>query len=122
MAARITRADSAPHYAPPLHDGVTAVRLQGHEAGPTRAFWVGRSTYPPGSTARTAPTAEETVYVCLGGELTLTVAEDGTATTTTLRAGDSVHLPKGTERGVVNDSGADADLLVVIANPAEVAS
>ena len=117
MGARITRAAEAPRYDPPLHEGVAAVRLQGHEAGPTRAFWVGRSAYPPGAAARTSPTAEETVYVCLAGELALTVGEGGASTTTVLRAGDSVHLPKGTVRSVVNASGTDADLLVVIANP-----
>jgi quercetin dioxygenase-like cupin family protein len=118
MAARITRAADAPAYSPPLHEDVAAVRLQGHEAGPTRAFWVGRTSYPSGSRALTSATAEETVYVCLGGDLTLTVtAEDGTTSTTLLHAGDSVHLPKGTVRSVVNEADARADLLVVIATP-----
>jgi quercetin dioxygenase-like cupin family protein len=110
---RITRADAAPPYHPPLHHDVQAVRLQGHEAGPTGRFWVGRSVYPPGGRADEAPTAEETVYVVLDGELVLN-AEGQTAT---LSAGDSVHLPKGTVRSVENGSGQDATLLVVIATP-----
>jgi quercetin dioxygenase-like cupin family protein len=110
---RITRAGTAPPYHPPLHHDVEAVRLQGHEAGPTSRFWVGQSRYLPGGRADEAPTAEETVYVVLAGELDLTAEGQ----TTTLRAGDSVHLPKGTVRSVQNSSGQDASLLVIIALP-----
>lgn len=114
MAARITRGATAPAYHPPLHDGVDARRLQGHEAGPTQRFWVGESLYPPGASAQTSPTAEETVYVVLQGELTLTL-EGGESHL--LRSGDSVHMPRGTTRSVENASGSDARMLVVIATP-----
>jgi quercetin dioxygenase-like cupin family protein len=110
---RITRADAAPPYRPPLHHDVQAVRLQGHEAGPTSRFWVGRSRYLPGGRADEAPTAEETVYMVLDGELV--VAADGQVDT--LHAGDSVHLPKGTVRRIENRSSRDASLLVIIALP-----
>jgi uncharacterized cupin superfamily protein len=110
---RITTADAAPSYHPPLHQDVQAVRLQGHEAGPTSRFWVGRSRYLPGGRADEAPTAEETVYVVLDGELVLTA--DGQDST--LRAGDSAHLPQGTVRSLENRSEQDASLLVVIALP-----
>lgn len=115
MSARITRGDQAPPYSPPLHDGVDARRLQGHEAGPTDAFWVGLSVYEPGGAAQKSPAAQETVYVVVDGELELTVEADGIHET--LRPGDSAHLPKGTVRSVVNQSDAPARLLVVIANP-----
>lgn len=110
---RITRAGAAPGYSPPLHHDVHAVRMQGHEAGPTSRFWVGRSRYLPGGRADEAPTAEETVYVLLDGELE--VAAGGQVGT--LHPGDSVHLPKGTVRRIENRSGRDASLLVVIALP-----
>jgi mannose-6-phosphate isomerase-like protein (cupin superfamily) len=110
---RITRADAAPPYQPPLHYDVTAVRLQGHEAGDTSRFWVGRSQYPPGGRAGEAPTAEETVYVVLDGELVVTANGQSAA----VGPGDSVHLPKGTVRSIENRSGRDAVLLVVIALP-----
>lgn len=113
MSARITRAAEAPVYSPPLHDGVDARRLQGHEAGPTEAFWVGLSVYEPGGRADTAPAGQETVYVVLDGELTL----ETEAGTTVLRRHDSVHLPKGTVRSVVNHGDAPATLLVTIALP-----
>ncbi len=110
---RTTRAGAAPGYSPQLHHDVHAVRLQGHEAGSTSRFWVGRSRYLPGGRAEQAPTAEETVYVLLDGELE--VAADGQVCT--LQAGDSVHLPKGTVRRIDNRSGRDASLLVIIALP-----
>ena len=113
MGARIMRAGDAPLYFPPLHEGVVAQRLQGLEAGPTEAFWVGRSHYPPGSSAQTSPTAAETVYVVLEGEFTLALEDQ----THVLRAGDSAHMPKGTVRSMTNESGADAHLLVIIATP-----
>jgi quercetin dioxygenase-like cupin family protein len=107
---RITRAGAAPPYDPPLHAGVAAVRLQGHEAGPTEGFWVGLSTYAAGGEAAESATAGETVYVLLDGALS--VSSGGV--TETLRPGDSVHLPQGTVRSVRNTSGQPARLLVVI--------
>jgi quercetin dioxygenase-like cupin family protein len=94
---------------------VDAVRLQGLEAGPTTRFWVGMSVYASGGTAQLAPTAEETVYVVLDGELTLAVPDDGLETV--LHPGDSVHLPRGTARSLTNPAEAPARLLVVIATP-----
>lgn len=117
MPARITQAGAAPRYFPALHQGVQAWRLQGHEAGPSRAFWVGRSLYPPGSSASPSPATAETVYVVVSGELTLTTDEG----TRAIRPGDSVHLTAGTTRSLANDSDADAQIIVIIASPPEAA-
>lgn len=110
---RITRFDAAPSYSPPLHTGVDCVRLQGHEAGPTEAFWVGLSVYHPGGAAQASPAMEETIYTVLDGELVVTA--DGREET--LRRYDSVHLAKGQVRSVDNRSAAPATLLVTIATP-----
>jgi hypothetical protein len=119
MTARIMLAGQAPAYHPPLHEGVEAVRLQGMEAGPTDRFWVGHSTYAPGGAAQLSPTAEETVYLVLGGELVLSVPQEGPdqgrGLEQVLRVGDSVHMTRGTVRSVVNRSSAPAQLLVIIA-------
>ncbi|MFB7323912.1 MULTISPECIES: cupin domain-containing protein [unclassified Streptomyces] len=114
MAARIVRGAGAPAYFPPLHEGVDARRLQGHEAGPTERFWLGESYYHPAGTALTSPAAAETVYYVLDGELTLVVG-DGPAET--LGPGDTVHLPRGTVRSLENRTDRGARLLVVIATP-----
>ncbi len=111
----LTRASDAPVYAVALHHDVSAVRLQGHEAGHTERMWVGLSTYHPGGIAQTAPVNEETVYVVIDGELVVTA--DGTETT--LGRFDSVHFAKGEVRSLENRSGREAKLLVVIAHPQE---
>jgi uncharacterized cupin superfamily protein len=110
---RITRADAAPTYYPPLHVGVECRRLQGHEAGPTSRFWVGLSVYAPGGAAHESATAEETIYTVLDGELV--IRSDNRKET--LGRHDSVHLPKGTVRSLINESDRPATLLVAIANP-----
>lgn len=112
---RITRIDDAPSYLPLLHHDVTAVRMQGMEAGATKHFWVGLSRYVPDAHSDEAPTQEETVYVVLDGELT--VFADGQEVT--LGRHDSVHLPNGTRRRVWNRSVREAVLLVIIAQPTE---
>ena len=113
MPARIVRADEAPTYLPPNHEGVIARRLQGHDAGQTERFWVGQSNYAPGAEASTTPTNEETVYVVLEGELQLNV--DGGEQR--IGAGDSVHLPRGTVRSLKNATQAQARILVIVALP-----
>ena len=110
---RVTRHAAAPAYVAPAHHGVGTVRLQGHEAGPTERFWVGLSTYHPGGGADQSPTADETVYVVLDGELVITSG----GREETLGKHDSVHLPKGTVRRVDNRSAAAATLLVIIGIP-----
>ncbi|WP_217624637.1 cupin domain-containing protein [Streptomyces sp. TRM64462] len=112
---RVTRLDDALAYEPPLHHGVGALRLQGHEAGPTVRFWSGLSYYLPGGAADSAPTVEETVYVVLDGELVVTADGDEE----TLRPYDSVHLAKGQIRSVENRSRRPATLLVTVALPHE---
>ncbi len=119
MSARITRAADAPTYSPPQHSGVSAKRLQGHEAGPTHAFWVGNSLYQPGGSAGPSSTRQESVYVVLAGEVVLVLEDDGVERSEVLRDGDSVHLPAGTVRTVVNASNRDAEVLVIIAMPAD---
>ncbi|ORT57058.1 cupin domain-containing protein [Streptomyces sp. CB03238] len=110
---RVTALDQAPPYRPPAHHGVGALRLQGHEAGPTTRFWTGLSYYLPGGVAQAAPTVEETVYVVLDGELVVTAG----GREATLRRYDSVHLSKGETRSVENRSNVPATLLVTIALP-----
>ncbi|MFC4117318.1 cupin domain-containing protein [Nonomuraea zeae] len=106
----LVRAAEAVPYAPPGHHHVTARRLQGLDAGGPGGFSVGVSHYPPGSTVDTAPTAAETVYVVLAGELELTC--DGSIHTVSRH--DSVHLAAGEVRSLRNASAADATLLVVL--------
>ncbi|MGB8389768.1 cupin domain-containing protein [Mycobacterium sp.] len=114
----VTRVSGAPAYLAPLHHGVSMVRLQGHEAGPSERFWVGLSTYQPGGVAEIAAVREETVYVVLDGELAI-VAEE---TETVISRFDSVHFAKGEVRSIENRSDRQALLLVAIGHPQEASS
>ncbi len=111
----LTRVTEAPAYTAPLHQDVSCVRLQGHEASCTERFWVGMSVYHPGGIAESAPAKEETVYVVLDGELV--VIADGAETV--LGRHDSMHFAKGEVRSIQNRSDRDALLLVSIAHPQE---
>lgn len=104
-------ADAVP-YSPPAHTGVDCKRLQGMEAGPSDAFWVGLSVYPPGAVAGPSEVMAESVYVVLDGEFELDC--DGIHV---LRKHDSVRFEKGEHRTLTNRSGSDATLLVSIAKP-----
>ncbi len=116
MPARVVSISSAPEYHPPLHHGVVARRLQGMEAGSTERFVVGHSAIAPGGGVDAAPTAFETVYVVLHGELRLTTyAGDGSADQQlVVCAGDSVHMPAGTQRSLHNAGNEAATMLVVL--------
>jgi len=107
----VTRLADAPTYKAALHHGVTTLRLQGLEAGPTDRFWVGLSYYEPGGGADESPTQEETVYVVLEGELTVIADSE----VVSLGPRDSVHLTKGIVRSIENRTVARATLLVIIA-------
>ncbi len=115
---RVVRAGEAPVYHPPLHDGVDAWRLQGKEAGQTERFWVGLSAYRPGGVAELSAAGEETVYVVLAGEIDVGVHDDNRGVDVqSLGPGDSIHLPQGTVRCVMNQTDAEARVLVIIALP-----
>jgi mannose-6-phosphate isomerase-like protein (cupin superfamily) len=107
---KVTRAVDAVPYAPPGHFGVESRRLQGAEAGGPDGFWVAESVYPPGSGAELTPTAGDTVYVVLEGELTVTAGDHGE----TLRPHDSVFIGAGEVRSLLNASDEPALLLVVL--------
>ena len=107
-----TPAATAPPYEAPLHYGVAARRLQGLEASDTEVFWIGLSVYEPGGRADESPTREETVYVVLDGSLTVTTEGQDYV----LGQHDSLHLPKGTVRNVVNHTDSPTTMLVAIAN------
>ena len=107
----ITRHGEGVAYDPPGHDGVDAKRLHGVETDGPEAFWVARSTYPPGASATMSPTAGDTVYVVTRGELVVSEETQDHV----LRAGDSAYIAAGGKRAVENRSADIAELIVVLA-------
>jgi hypothetical protein len=112
----VTRAVDGVAYAAPGHVGVDSLRLQGGEAGGPERVAVSVSTYPPGAGVEPTPTAADTIYVILGGELEL----NGHLDTGSLALGvhDSVYLRQGEIRSLRNVTDNDAVLLVVIVSDA----
>ena len=112
MSVQVTRAGAGIPFSPAAdHHGVTPVRLHGGEVGPTDHLVVGRSSFAPGARVDPGPVAADTVYLVLDGGLQLRVDGEPIA----LGAGDSVHLPAGTVRGLRADTGP-ATVLVVRAS------
>lgn len=106
-----TTFSTATVYDPPGHHDVTARRIQGREMGGPDNFTVGISAYAPGAGVDEGPTAAETVYVVIDGELEVTVAGHGP---TRLGRNDSLHLHRGEVRSVRNTQPHPATLLVVL--------
>jgi quercetin dioxygenase-like cupin family protein len=92
---------------------MTALRLQGFDASPADAFWVGLSHFLPGGGAELDATPLEKVYVVVDGEVTV-VTEAGERTLGPL---DSCHLAAGEARAVENRTNRPASMLVVMPYP-----
>jgi mannose-6-phosphate isomerase-like protein (cupin superfamily) len=107
---QVTRYDQAKPYDAPGHAGMTALRLQGHDASACRVFWVGLSHFLPAGGAQSSASNSEKVYVVLSGELTV-VTDDGEIT---LKSLDSCYLAAGERREIVNRTNTPVAMLVVM--------
>ena len=112
----VTRFAQAPQYFPAAHDGMRCVRLQGHEAGPADALWLGVSEMAPGGHTDLAASQVEKHYIVLEGEVTVvTEGADGRREETVLSRYDSCRIAPREARQLVNRSGARA--LILLAMP-----
>ena len=110
----VTRFAAAPPYpAPPDHHGMTCLRLQGHNAGPSRALWLGVSQVAPGGSIERGASPLEKHYVVLSGQVTM-VTDGGEAV---LGPWDSVRLAPGEARALENRSDAPATVLLAMPLP-----
>jgi carbonic anhydrase/acetyltransferase-like protein (isoleucine patch superfamily) len=106
----ITRLSAAPVYRPAHHVDMTCLRLQGHEAGPSDALWLGLSHLLPGAHTGFDASPVEKHYVVLEGAVTI-VTESGEAT---LAAWDSCRLQPGEARKLENRTNRTASLLLAM--------
>ena len=109
----VTRFGTAPEYFPPNHDGMTCLRLQGHEAGPSDTLWLGVSQIQPGGGTTLDASQVEKHYVVLEGEVTIET-ELGE---TTLEKHDSCRLAPGEKRALKNRSDRLATILLAMPYP-----
>jgi len=106
----VTRLAAAPTYDPPNHTDMRCLRLQGHEAGPAEALWLGLSHILPGGHTSLDASGVEKHYVVLDGAVTV-VTEDGEAT---LEAWDSCRLAPGEKRRLENRTNRPASILLAM--------
>ena len=112
----VTRFGEAPEYFPEAHEGMRCLRLQGHEAGPAEAIWLGVSEIQPGGHTDLKGSPAEKHYVVLEGEVTV-IAEmpGGEREEAVLKRHDSCRIAPHEARQLVNRSGERA--LVLLAMP-----
>jgi quercetin dioxygenase-like cupin family protein len=113
----VTRIADARPYEAPKHFDMRGLRLQGFDASPAEAFWVGLSHFLPGGGAEADATPLEKVYVVLDGQVTVST-DDGDAELGPL---DSCRLAPGERRSIENRTNRPASMLVVMPYPKEAA-
>ena len=107
---KVNRIGDAQPYEAPKHFDMRGLRLQGFDASPTSAFWVGLSHFLPGGGAESDATALEKVYVVVDG----TVRVETDQGEVDLGPLDSVWLAAGERRSIVNPTNRPASMLVVM--------
>ncbi|AZV79320.1 cupin domain-containing protein [Parasedimentitalea marina] len=109
----IKRFSEALQYEAPNHFDCKAMRLAGFEEGGPEKFWVGCSHFLPGGGAGPDSSPMEKVYVILSGELTIRVGG------TEEKAGpmDSVTIPAGEVREIVNEANDVVTMIVAMPYP-----
>jgi uncharacterized cupin superfamily protein len=106
----LTRLADAPVYEPPNHTGMHCLRLQGREAGPSDALWLGLSHLLPGGHTSLEASAVEKHYVVLHGAVTV-ITDDGAVT---LGVWDSCRLAPGEKRRLENRTNRPASILLAM--------
>ncbi len=112
----IVRFVDALAYTAANHDEIMARRLQGGEATSADFVLVGHSQFPPGATVPMEAAPIGRIYVVATGAISIDQA-DGVRHS--LQQWDSVYVPPGEARAVVNDSGAPAAIIVITPAPAK---
>lgn len=110
----MVRFSNAPFYTVPDHDDVVARRLQGGQASSADFVLVGHSLLKVGAVIPMDAAAIPKIYVVTEGEITIEQA-DGSGYQ--LCVGDSILVPAGEARAVLNDSGKVAAMIVITPAP-----
>lgn len=112
----IVKFEDAPFYYPPNHEGVTSRRLQGDTVSSADLAWVGYSDFPPGVVVPMEAGTFSKIYVVTAGFLTI---EQADGTRHLLNHLDSIFIPAGEARSVINESNETASIIVVTPPPAK---
>lgn len=107
----LVRIEDAPAYEAPGHSAMAMQRLQGREAGPSDAVWLGLSRIAPGGGTTLDASDFEKIYVGIEGETTVSNGQDSVV----LRPNDSCRIAPGEGRQLANATDRDAVVLLVMA-------
>ncbi|MDQ4136186.1 MAG: cupin domain-containing protein [Pseudomonadota bacterium] len=106
----VVRLDAAPPYEAPGHEHMRMLRLQGREAGPSDALWLGLSHILPGGGTTLDASPIEKMYVVLDGEVTISNG----AEEATLRPWDSCRIAPDEPRALSNRTDRPATVLLAM--------
>ncbi|HSZ53872.1 MAG TPA: cupin domain-containing protein [Caulobacteraceae bacterium] len=106
----ITRLADAPAYFPANHTDMRCLRLQGHEAGPSEALWIGLSHLLPGGHTSLDASPVEKHYVVLEGSVTVSNGDEEV----TLGPWDSCRIAPGERRRLENRTNRPASILLAM--------
>ncbi len=109
----VVRFHEAPPYEAPGHAGFCMFRLQGLEASPSVAMWVGLSVIAPGGATTLTASGLEKIYVVVDGEVTV----GNGAEEAVLQALDSCRIAPDEMRLVRNNGSREARLLLAMQLP-----
>lgn len=106
--------EDAKPYEASGHFNMVALRLQHKDITGVENFWVGLSHFLPGGGAEMSASNFEKVYVMLSGKVTI-VTEDGKEIV--LESLDSLYIPPGVKRYLINKTNMPASMLVICSYP-----
>jgi mannose-6-phosphate isomerase-like protein (cupin superfamily) len=92
------------------HFNMVALRVQGKEESGAQDMWLGLSHFLPGGGASMSANNFEKIYFVLCG--TITVITKGSERIV-LRPNDSLYIPPGEEREIINGENVPASMLVI---------
>lgn len=107
---QVTRYSIAKSYEAPEHFDMRCLRLQGHEATETDTIWIGLSHLLPGGHTSLKASANEKIYIVVGGEVTIETESEAV----TLGFLDSCRLAPGEARALSNRTNAPASVLLAM--------
>lgn len=106
--------DETKSYEAPGHFGYSSFRIFSKDNGGAENFSVALSHFLPAGGAEMASGSTEKVYFVIAGSITVQT-EDGQELT--LNPMDSLYIPAGEKRSVLNKTKAPATMLVVVSYP-----
>jgi mannose-6-phosphate isomerase-like protein (cupin superfamily) len=106
----VTRLADAAAYFPANHTDMRCLRLQGHEAGPSEALWLGLSQLLPGGHTSLDASPVEKHYVVLEGSVTVSNGDEEV----TLGPWDSCRVAPGEKRRLENRTNRPASILLAM--------